>query len=217
MGHLAYWDELRRRHPNMLMDTCASGGKRNDIESLRRALPLWRSDHTFDDAAGNQGITYGISFWIPFHGTTFYTIDPYIARSCMSPGLVLDFDLRRKELNFPLLWQLVNQWREFSPNYFGDYYPLTPYRLENDVWMAWQFDRQEIGAGMVQAFRRTNSPYESARFNLRGLHPDACYELTDLDVQGSKKITGRELMEKGLKIVIKDQPGTAIITYQREM
>ena len=216
IGHLAYWDELRRRHPNMLMDTCASGGKRNDIESLRRALPLWRSDHTFDDAAGNQCITYGISFWIPFHGTTFYTIDPYIARSCMSPGLVLDFDLRRKELNFPLLWQLVNQWREFSPNFFGDYYPLTPYRLENDVWMAWQFDRPEAGKGMVQAFRRANSPDESSCFNLRGLDPDAHYKLTNLDVQGFKEMTGRELTEKGLKIVIKDQPGTAIITYEHK-
>lgn len=26
-GLLAYWDELRRRHPNMLIDTCASGGR----------------------------------------------------------------------------------------------------------------------------------------------------------------------------------------------
>jgi len=216
IGHLAYWDELRRRHPKMLIDTCASGGKRNDIKSLRRALPLWRSDHTFDDAVGNQCITYGISFWLPFYGTTFYTIDPYIARSCMSPGLVLDFDLRRRELNFPLLWQLVNQWREFSPNFFGDYYPLTSYSLENDVWMAWQFNRPEIGKGMAQAFRRANSPYESACFKLRGLAPDAHYKLTNLDDQSFKEMTGRELMEKGLTIVIKDQPGTAIITYERE-
>ena len=43
-GYLAYWDELRRRHPNMLIDTCASGGRRNDIETLRRAVPLLRSD-----------------------------------------------------------------------------------------------------------------------------------------------------------------------------
>jgi alpha-galactosidase len=30
-GYLAYWDELRRRHPNMLIDSCASGGHRNDL------------------------------------------------------------------------------------------------------------------------------------------------------------------------------------------
>ncbi|MFA6112327.1 MAG: glycoside hydrolase family 36 protein, partial [Candidatus Latescibacterota bacterium] len=43
-GYLAYWDELRRRHPDMLIDSCASGGRRNDLETLRRAVPLLRSD-----------------------------------------------------------------------------------------------------------------------------------------------------------------------------
>ena len=41
-GYLAYWDEIIRRHPKMLIDSCASGGKRNDLETLRRAVPLWR-------------------------------------------------------------------------------------------------------------------------------------------------------------------------------
>ena len=44
-GLLAYWDELHRRHPDMLIDTCASGGRRIDLETLRRAVPLWRSDY----------------------------------------------------------------------------------------------------------------------------------------------------------------------------
>ena len=33
-GHLAYWDELRRRHPDILIDSCASGGRRDDLETL---------------------------------------------------------------------------------------------------------------------------------------------------------------------------------------
>ena len=44
-GYLAFWDELRRRHPGLLIDTCASGGRRNDLETLRRAIPLWRADY----------------------------------------------------------------------------------------------------------------------------------------------------------------------------
>ena len=67
-GYLAYWDELRRRHPDMLIDTCASGGRRNDLETLRRAVPLWRSDYAFEPV-GHQCMTYGISLWIPYHGT----------------------------------------------------------------------------------------------------------------------------------------------------
>ena len=67
-GYLAYWDELRRRHPDMLIDSCASGGRRNDLETMRRAVPLWRSDYAFEPV-GHQCMTYGISLWLPFHGT----------------------------------------------------------------------------------------------------------------------------------------------------
>jgi len=65
-GLLAYWDELRRRHPDMLIDSCASGGRRNDLETMRRAVPLWRSDYAFEPV-GHQCMTYGISFWLPYH------------------------------------------------------------------------------------------------------------------------------------------------------
>ena len=54
--------------PNMLIDSCASGGRRNDLETLRRAVPLLRSDYILEPV-GNQCHTYGISFWVPFYGT----------------------------------------------------------------------------------------------------------------------------------------------------
>ncbi|MFA5858499.1 MAG: alpha-galactosidase, partial [Elusimicrobiota bacterium] len=44
-GLYAYLDELRHRHPGMLIDICASGGRRNDVETLRRGIPLLRSDY----------------------------------------------------------------------------------------------------------------------------------------------------------------------------
>jgi alpha-galactosidase len=39
-GYLAYRDELRRRHPNMLIDSCASGGGRNDLEPCAAVCSL---------------------------------------------------------------------------------------------------------------------------------------------------------------------------------
>jgi alpha-galactosidase len=64
-GYLAFWDELQRRHPDLLIDSCASGGRRNDLESLRRAVPLWRSDYVYEPI-GTQGMTYGLSAWLPY-------------------------------------------------------------------------------------------------------------------------------------------------------
>ena len=75
-GHLAFWDELRRRNPNLRIDSCASGGRRNDLETMRRAVPLTRSDFQFPDmigvVEGQQGHTYGLSFWLPFYGNGCY-------------------------------------------------------------------------------------------------------------------------------------------------
>ena len=53
-GFLGYWDEFRRRHPDMLIDTCASGGRRNDLETLRRAVPLLRSDSSSNPSASRS-------------------------------------------------------------------------------------------------------------------------------------------------------------------
>ena len=156
-GYFAYWDELLRRRPGMLIDSCASGGRRNDLETLRRAVPLLRSDYIFEPV-GEQNHTYGISFWMPFNGTGFLTVDKYLIRSQMSPEFTLGVDTRRKDLDYQLLRTLIDQWRHVSPCYFGDYYPLTPYSTENTIWMAWQFDRPDLGEGFVQAFRRAECP-----------------------------------------------------------
>jgi alpha-galactosidase len=98
----------------------------------------------------------------------------------------------------------------------GDYYPLTGYSRAPEQWIAWQFNRPEQGDGVVQAFRRDESPYVCARFRLHGLDPAAAYEVTNLDVEGSMKLSGAELMEKGLTVEIKDKPGAAVIVYKRD-
>jgi alpha-galactosidase len=89
-GHLALWDELRRRNPGLRIDSCASGGRRDDLESMRRAVPLLRSDFQFPEmkgvVEGNQGHTYGLSSWLPFQGTGCYLYDSYSARSFYLAG-----------------------------------------------------------------------------------------------------------------------------------
>jgi alpha-galactosidase len=101
-------------------------------------------------------------------------------------------------------------------DYFsGDYYPLTPYSLDNAVWMAWQFDRPEIGEGVVQVFRRAENPYESARFQLRGLEPAARYVVTDIDSGKSRELTGGELNGSGLQVTAEKRPRAMVLVYRR--
>jgi alpha-galactosidase len=216
-GYLAFWDELRRRHPGLLIDTCASGGRRNDLETLRRSVPLHKSDMEYPNLTSKQTQFYGLAFWEPYFGAPVYPadrVDVYGFRSGISLMTGLGYDSRRKDLDYALLRKLVAQRNEVVPNYYGDYYPLTQWSAEPDAWIGWQFDRPEDGKGVVQAFRRPQSLYETARFKLRGLEPDARYTLKNFDVPGTTEATGKEQAEKGLLVTIPDQPGAVIITYQ---
>jgi alpha-galactosidase len=220
-GHLAYWDELLRRNPEIMIDSCASGGRRNDLETLRRAVPLLRSDYKGNGSpeviVANQGHTYGLSMWIPFHGTGEFFNDAYSFRSHICPAMGTANDPTKTPVDFKPLKKILEDWHAVAPEFFGDYYPLTPYNLSEDAWMAWQFNRPENGSGMVQAFRHAASADDSLRVKLQGLDPEATYILTNLDIPGTTELSGRELCENGLLIVIKEQRGAAMITYKKKI
>lgn len=214
-GYLAYWDALLSRFPGLVIDTCASGGHRNDLETLRRSIPLLRSDYLMEPV-GQQCHTYGLASWIPFFGTGTSAMDAYHFRSQMCPHFTACFDMRRKDLPFEQARRLLNQWKnDIAPNYLGDFYPLTPYTTAEDVWLAWQFDRPTAGQGVVQAFRRGKSVYESARLRLHGLDPKARYTVTNLDQpESTRELVGSELMERGLVVVAPEQPMAIVYSYK---
>ncbi len=214
MGYLAFWDELLRRHPGMLIDSCASGGRRNDLETLRRAVPLLRSDFLFQPSA-NQGHTYGLAAWIPYAGTGLIDYDTYAVRSCSTAWHTLSPDFRRTDLDYDLMRKLLAEWHRVAPYLLGDYYPLTPYSLEPDAWVAWQFDRPDRAAGIVQVFRHEASPFEVARLPMRGLDPEATYTFVDLDSGAKQELTGREAMERGVRLEVMARPGAGLVEYHR--
>ena len=160
-GYLAYWDELLKRHPDMFIDSCASGGRRNDLETMRRAISLWRTDYRCEPV-GTQCHSYGISLWLPLSGTGTEKVDAYTFRSNMVPMTNCLFDIRNKKLDYELLRRLVGQWRKVAGCYLGDFYPLTSYSTAKDTWMAWQFDCPDTGEGMVQAFAGTSASLKAA-------------------------------------------------------
>jgi alpha-galactosidase len=171
-------------------------------------------------------MTYGISFWIPYHGTGtvacanagYYgggltPVEPYAFWSNAAPSLGSGIDIRVREIDYDALRRLIGHWRDTNANYYGDYYPLTAYSRANDVWIAWQFHRPELGAGMVQAFRRNDCPDASIRLKLRGLKPDARYEFRRLNGGGEIVLTGAELKTEGLPVSATQSPDVAIFTY----
>jgi len=218
-GHLAYWDALRAMNPGLYIDACASGGRRDDLETMRRAVPLTRSDFQFVEMEnvvdGNQCHTYGLSSWLPYQGSGCRFYEPYSFRTFYMAEFGMCDGL--SPANIAAQKQAYAECRIIAPIMLnGDYYPLTPYSLAKDVWIAWQFDWPEKGQGCIQAFRRANAQETTKVFRLGGLNPKAVYELTNFDVKGSTLISGKELMKNGLKVEVGMKPGSAIILYKEK-
>jgi alpha-galactosidase len=214
-GHLAFWDELRRRNPGLHIDSCASGGRRNDLESMRRAVPLLRSDFQFPDmkgvVEGNQGHTHGLSSWLPYQGTGCYLADKYSLRSFYLPAFgTVGFTPATATIHH----QAYDECARLAPLMLADYNPLTPYSRQADQWIAWQFNRPERGDGIMQAFRRGQCAQSTMSFRLSGLNAKARYEVLNFDVAGAGFTSGSELMKKGLTVEVKDKPGAAIVLYR---
>jgi alpha-galactosidase len=222
-GLYAYWDGLLRRFPGLMIDNCASGGRRIDLETIGRATPFWRTDAPRDPIV-HQCHTYGLLAWVPLNATSVDKApNDYDFRSGMSSALCLNWWVEGDKPSeaipddFPYAWakKTLDQYAGFRAYYYGDYYPLTAYSQEADVWMAYQLDRPESGDGLLVILRRQASPYEFARLPLRALDAAATYEVTNLDGDAPATFTGTELTTKGLPVTLKQKPDTLLLRYRR--
>jgi alpha-galactosidase len=135
----------RARHPQLLIDNCASGGRRVDFEMMRRSVLLWRSDCTWGDVSSPrnmQAMTYGLSFWLPLHGLGAVGTDPISLRSGM--GYCASFAIPYgSEHDVRRLRDHLVRFLEIRALFSKDYYPLTPWTPKKSEWIAWQFDDAE--------------------------------------------------------------------------
>ena len=65
-GYLRYWDELLRRNPGLVIDSCSSGGRRNDLETMRRAVTLHYTDIGYGNHPRKQKQHRLMFEWIPY-------------------------------------------------------------------------------------------------------------------------------------------------------
>jgi hypothetical protein len=127
-GLYAFWDRLLAENHGLQIDNCSSGGRRIDLEMIRRSVPLWRSD--CNDVLGSQNHTAGFAPWVPLSGGVVLTEDIYQLRSAYCAGLLFEGGMSGPK-NFPAEW-LKNPHEEFAevrPFFYGDYYPITPHSI----------------------------------------------------------------------------------------
>lgn len=100
-GMYRLWDALLERFPDLIIDNCASGGRRIDIETLRRSIPLWRSDYQCTanyDIEASQCHNQTFNLWMPYSGTsTGRPYDEYRVRSPYTAAMTTNYSWAEME------------------------------------------------------------------------------------------------------------------------
>jgi len=209
-GYLKLWDTLRERHPGLWVDSCASGGRRNDLESMRRGVPL----HYTDVGYGNHPIKqmqHRLHFeWIPYfrahnmvwdqpdgtytgsmHPDRWY--DEFSFQAAMAPSLTSMLHIRGQQREYEAARLMHPIWRRAAEMMLrADYYPLSECRADPHDWYAMQFFDPRKGDGFVQILRNIAADEESFTACLCALEPDARYRFTDAVSGTTFVLSGKE-------------------------
>jgi hypothetical protein len=133
---------------------------------------------------------------------------------CVFAGVLALVDRRRRlpwTLGLVILVALA--WVACGGGDSGNGSGSTPVPTTGTV-VAWQFNRSDLGAGMIQVFRRPGVSASSAQFKLNGLDSTVTYALTDLDTQVQTTMSGSDLLNKGISITLPSAPGSSLIVYK---
>jgi len=214
-GLYAFWDYLLAKFPNLLIDNCASGGRRLDMETTSRSAPLWRTDYNYGESTGYQNHTYGLNFWLPQHGTGIYATDNYNARSSMSSAMVIGWKINSNSVTIPDMQRVIADYKAIRPYFYEDYYPLTGLGdlTGDNVWVAYQLHKKSNETGLVFAFRRGKDAPKTIVVKLAGLNPAVDYELTNAN-DGSKFIKSGKELKNGIELQSADAPGSVLLKYK---
>ena len=208
-----YLDYLTENVDGLIIDNCASGGKRLDLEMAYRSIAFWRSDYNCayhpDLFEATQSQTYGVSFWLPITGANLYMIDEYTCRSAIMPLMLMDFFSHQNEE-----FEYYNEQRA----QMGErYYPLEFGSFDKDRMLAMQYSTDDASSGMALIYKRANVKDTEYTLYLNGLHTATKYKLYDIDnPEKVYTMEGIELMNYGLNLPLPEGEKAMIIMFEAE-
>jgi alpha-galactosidase len=225
-GLYQMWDDLLRANPALFIDNCASGGRRIDLETAARSLPLWRSDNTCDmvepkpetvlaAARKNQLMSAGLNRYVPFSTVGQMGATPYLFRSGFNAGIAFAEDVRPKDYPREQLRKGIAEGKRLRKYFLGDFYPLVQAGTDPRGWVVMQYHRPEENEGMVLAFRRDQSPYVACAPGLRDIDPAQDYAVTVYRTYEPEKpvtMDGPRLSRLGLEV--SECPGSVLVEYR---
>ena len=208
-AHYRMWDELIACTLSYggcgFVDSCASGGGRNDLESLRRGVPLLRSDADRTTVSLRLSMTTAFNRWAPMCGANNKEkpdqlsptgiLDMYVWRASYLPVLNVDSQFAQDPgQDFSLLRRGLSEWKRVSPYLLKDFYVLTPWHTEADTsgFTAYAFYDPDAEAGVLFAFRQEKCREDTLSLALPFAAPGQAAALRDEDTGEAFAVNGAE-------------------------
>ncbi len=229
-GYLQFWDDLLARNPGLWIDSCSSGGRRNDLETMRRSVPLHYTDYGYGIHPVKLAFHHTLFAWIPYFKESTLSwdvlaagedtrfdrqIDSFSFHCGLAAMLSPAIDIRKDNNDIATALKMIGIWRRASTLLLhGDYYPFTPFSKSPDRWVVWQFDNPDMGVGFVQGIRHTECPEERMTVHLKALRPDTVYILDNPETGATRELSGATLANEGFTFEL--APRNGAIWFYRE-
>lgn len=207
MGVYSLYEKLIKAFPDILFESCASGGNRFDAGMLYYAPQAWCSDNT--DAIDRVRIQYGSSYGYPIvsigsHVSAVPNQQTGRSVSIRTRGNVAYFGTFGYELDLNEIsdaeFETVKKQVEFMKAnreliQFGTFYRLrSPFESDQSAWMVVSEDRKKAIAGFYCMRSRVNTL--PGFLKLAGLNADLVYTME------GREYYGDELMNSGCPLAL---------------
>ena len=205
LGVYDLYGRLTSEFPEVLFESCASGGGRFDPGLLYYAPQGWASDNS--DAVERMKIQYGTSMCYPISSIgshvsvvpnhQMFRNTPLHTRANVAYfgtfGYELDLNKLTEEEVEEVKGQIAFMKEYRSLLQFGSFYRLkSPFEGNEMVWMAVSEDQKTAVVGWYRILNVVNDRF--TRVKLQGLREDFCYE----NSRDGSRHYGDELMNLGL-------------------
>ncbi|EHK2400675.1 alpha-galactosidase [Clostridium perfringens] len=202
------YDKLTTRFPNILFESCSSGGARFDPGMLYYAPQTWTSDNT--DAMERIKIQYGSSLVYPLISMGSHVSESPNQQVFRETALEtranvayfgnLGYELDVNKLSDVEKEEIKKQIQFYKENrevfQFGEFYRIkNPYNNNISAWMVKSNDEKTIILGCYKLLNHANEGKE--RVKLFGLDKDGDYKLS---YPYEKEFKGDELMNVGISM-----------------
>jgi len=229
-----YWilAELRRRHPNVEIESCSGGGGRIDLGIMALTDQVWPSDNTdpLDRMKIQHGFTHAYTpavmmAWVtdsPHWVNKRVTSIEYRFLSAMQGGLGIGVDLNKwQESDFAAARPFVDSYKRVRPTILhGELFRLNQASEADGRWTTLYVGQNKGEAVLFSLLQGSHEMNPSPAIQLRGLDPRARYRVAriggaPIGAGNPEVASGAYWMSRGIDVPLRGDFVGAGFTFSR--